>query len=157
MTQAIKTEFSRRQNVGRIMITSSMLSMIKQQSKADWIKYEDDYTRYLFRKLATYIYALQDHTRAILEGFDAVTKGMATYYNSLEALFSIPSIKSPGPNGYNSGFFQDSWKQIGNLVCDAVKEIFFHSYRSLETTDRIVGIENKCYQLQEMLGFPTQT
>ncbi|KAJ8421820.1 hypothetical protein Cgig2_000989 [Carnegiea gigantea] len=50
-----------------IKVLSSMLSLIKQQSKPDWIKYGDECTRYFFtrvkqRKLATYIYTLQDQS-----------------------------------------------------------------------------------------------
>ena len=41
------------------------------------------------------------------------------------ALFSIPNFKSPGPDGYNSGFFKASLGTIGPMVCSAVYE-FFH-------------------------------
>ncbi|KAJ8421822.1 hypothetical protein Cgig2_000991 [Carnegiea gigantea] len=55
-----------------IKVLSSMLSLIKQQSKPDWIKYGDECTRYFFtrvkqRKLATYIYTLQDQSRHATE------------------------------------------------------------------------------------------
>ena len=41
-----------------------------------------------------------------------------------EVMFSIPNQKSPGPDGYNSGFFKDNWDMVGNLVCSAIKEFF---------------------------------
>ena len=41
-----------------------------------------------------------------------------------EVIFSIPSEKSPRPDGYNSGFFKASWEIMGPLVIDAVKEFF---------------------------------
>ncbi|KAK9732996.1 hypothetical protein RND81_04G036900 [Saponaria officinalis] len=41
-----------------------------------------------------------------------------------ECLFSIPSDKSPGPDGYTSGFFKDAWPVIGNEVCAAVLNFF---------------------------------
>uniref|UniRef100_A0A803P9Z7 Reverse transcriptase domain-containing protein n=1 Tax=Cannabis sativa TaxID=3483 RepID=A0A803P9Z7_CANSA len=41
-----------------------------------------------------------------------------------EALFSIPSSKSPGPDGYNSEFFKAIWTDIGAEVCFAIKEFF---------------------------------
>ncbi|KAJ8421931.1 hypothetical protein Cgig2_031348 [Carnegiea gigantea] len=31
------------------------------------------------------------------------------------ALFSIPNIKSPGPDGFNSGFFKHTWHKLGTL------------------------------------------
>jgi len=40
------------------------------------------------------------------------------------ALFSTPNIKSPGPNGFNSGFFKHTWHSLGALVCSAVREFF---------------------------------
>ena len=40
------------------------------------------------------------------------------------AMFSIPNMKSLGPDGYNSGFYKSSWSIIGPLVCAAVKEFF---------------------------------
>ncbi|KAJ8419375.1 hypothetical protein Cgig2_022175 [Carnegiea gigantea] len=58
-----------------ISILSSSLALLKQQCKIDWIKYGDDCTRFFFarakqRKLAAYIYAIQDATGAKVEGFD---------------------------------------------------------------------------------------
>ncbi|XP_060965529.1 uncharacterized protein LOC133034457 [Cannabis sativa] len=41
-----------------------------------------------------------------------------------EDLFSIPSSKSPGPDGYNSEFFKAMWKEIGGEVCLAIKDFF---------------------------------
>ena len=40
------------------------------------------------------------------------------------ALYSIPNIKSPGPDGFNSGFFKHTWHKLGTLVCSAVHEYF---------------------------------
>ncbi|KAJ8421922.1 LOW QUALITY PROTEIN: hypothetical protein Cgig2_025977 [Carnegiea gigantea] len=36
-----------------------------------------------------------------------------------EAIFSIPNHKSPGPDGYSSGFFKTTWAQTGPMVCSA--------------------------------------
>ncbi|XP_074314348.1 uncharacterized protein LOC141649561 [Silene latifolia] len=41
-----------------------------------------------------------------------------------DALFSIPDIKSPGPDGYTSKFFKDSWGEIGKDVISAVQDFF---------------------------------
>ena len=42
-----------------------------------------------------------------------------------QAFFSIPNFKSPGPDGFNSGFYKATWQKIGPMVCAAIKE-FFH-------------------------------
>ncbi|XP_074319503.1 uncharacterized protein LOC141656489 [Silene latifolia] len=38
--------------------------------------------------------------------------------------FSIPSCKSPGPDGYNSKFYKDAWDVIGDEVCAAIINFF---------------------------------
>ncbi|KAL9232951.1 hypothetical protein vseg_008006 [Gypsophila vaccaria] len=43
-----------------------------------------------------------------------------------EALFSIPDIKSPGPDGYTSKFYKDAWVEIGGEVIAVVKDFFKH-------------------------------
>ncbi|XP_074296921.1 uncharacterized protein LOC141627584 [Silene latifolia] len=39
-------------------------------------------------------------------------------------LFSIPEDKSPGPDGYTSGFFKPSWDIAKGDICEAVKNFF---------------------------------
>ncbi|XP_074297012.1 uncharacterized protein LOC141627683 [Silene latifolia] len=43
-----------------------------------------------------------------------------------EALFSIPNHKAPGPDGYSSAFFKDSWEIIGGDICKAIADFFTH-------------------------------
>jgi len=37
-----------------------------------------------------------------------------------DAIFSIPNTKSPGPDGFSSGFFKTTWHITGRLVIDAI-------------------------------------
>jgi len=39
-----------------------------------------------------------------------------------KAMFSIPNHKSPGPDGFSSGFFKSSWNYTGPLVYAIVRE-----------------------------------
>ncbi|KAJ8421769.1 hypothetical protein Cgig2_000946 [Carnegiea gigantea] len=48
-----------------------------------------------------------------------------------EAMFSIPNHKSPGPDGFSSGFFKSSWNSTGPLVCALVKHFFQIGYMPL--------------------------
>lgn len=42
------------------------------------------------------------------------------------AIFTIPNNKSPGPDGYSSGFFTSCWGVVGDDICKAVQEFFDH-------------------------------
>jgi len=41
-----------------------------------------------------------------------------------KAIFSIPDIKSPSPDGFYSGFYRDTWFKMGPLIRSTVKEFF---------------------------------
>ncbi|KAL2943209.1 LINE-1 retrotransposable element ORF2 protein [Bienertia sinuspersici] len=43
-----------------------------------------------------------------------------------KALLSILGSKAPGPNGFSSTFYKESWQVIEDEVCNAVKDIFLH-------------------------------
>jgi len=47
-----------------------------------------------------------------------------TEHDIQHAIFSIPNSKSPRPDGYNSGFYKSPWNEIGQMVCEAIKEFF---------------------------------
>ncbi|KAJ8419640.1 LOW QUALITY PROTEIN: hypothetical protein Cgig2_030847 [Carnegiea gigantea] len=44
--------------------------------------------------------------------------------NIKEAIFSIPNLKSVGPDGYSSSFFKQAWTIIGSMISAAVKDFF---------------------------------
>ncbi|KAJ8420991.1 hypothetical protein Cgig2_010630 [Carnegiea gigantea] len=148
-----------RDNYTRIL--SSVIDILRQQCKAEWISYGDDCTRYFFakakqRKTASYIYELQDEQGNVNQGFPAVATILQNYYKGLlgeqdiqrcnidpqvmsmgntltidqqftlcapfseseikAAMFSTPNTKSPGPDGYSSGFFKSTWHLTGGLA-----------------------------------------
>lgn len=37
-----------------------------------------------------------------------------------EAMYSIPNNKFPRPNGYNSGFFKDTWHITGPMIAEVI-------------------------------------
>ncbi|KAL2897644.1 hypothetical protein RDABS01_039427 [Bienertia sinuspersici] len=41
-----------------------------------------------------------------------------------QAIFSIPSNKAPGLDGYNSCFFKEAWSVVGQDVIRAIREFF---------------------------------
>lgn len=71
-----------------IRITSSSLSLMRQQSKADWIAYGDENSKLFHakakqRRLTNYIYSLQDDTGTQITGFEAIGDLMFNYYKKL--------------------------------------------------------------------------
>ena len=44
------------------------------------------------------------------------------------ALFSIPGIKSLGPDGFNSSFYKEGWSEHGPLVLAAIRQFFKHGH-----------------------------
>ncbi|GJU81457.1 putative reverse transcriptase domain-containing protein [Tanacetum coccineum] len=42
-----------------------------------------------------------------------------------DAMFSIGDNKAPGPDGYSSAFFKESWEIVGTDITKAVKEFFY--------------------------------
>ena len=71
-----------------INILSSVMDLLRQQNKIEWIKYGDNCTRLFFakakqRKLATYVYAINDDEGLQVEGFENVGKVMLNFYNKL--------------------------------------------------------------------------
>nr|XP_018631977.1 uncharacterized protein LOC108947926 [Nicotiana tomentosiformis] len=90
-----QTEREKYQKLGK----SSYLTEIylQQRSKANWIRLGDENTR-------------------ILEPF--------TIEEVKKAVFSIDINKSPGPDGYGSGFYRAAWRVIGKDITEAVLEFF---------------------------------
>jgi len=71
-----------------VMITQSSLSLIKQQSKAEWVGYGDECSRYFMakikqRKAMTCIYQLQDKQGQWVQGFDEVAGIITDFYTDL--------------------------------------------------------------------------
>ena len=70
------------------------MTLVKQQSKVDWIQYGDDCIRYFFarvkwRKLELYIYSIRDERGEVVEGFAKVGKIILDFYKNLLGKQSI--------------------------------------------------------------------
>lgn len=64
------------------------------------------------------------------------------------AIWDIADNKSPGPDGFGSGFFKKAWPIIGAKVCEAVKEFFHNGRCSKAGTVQMLC----CYQKQRLPG-----
>ncbi|XP_074267220.1 uncharacterized protein LOC141590534 [Silene latifolia] len=72
--------------------------------------------------------------RVITEEHKNILMAPMTAAEIKECLFSIPSTKSPGPDGYSSQFFKDSWDVVGNDVIVAIQD-FFTNGKMLKQTN----------------------
>ncbi|KAH0745371.1 hypothetical protein KY285_007028 [Solanum tuberosum] len=114
---------------------------LQQKSKATWIKLGDYNTRYFFsiikyRKLKQTILQLKDNNDVMQTNQKAVADVFVEYYEDLlgtkekkrqrakvkSAMFGIDINKSPGSDGYGSGFFRAAWTVIGQDVTQAILE-----------------------------------
>ncbi|XP_074293275.1 uncharacterized protein LOC141620252 [Silene latifolia] len=61
------------------------------------------------------------------------------------ALASIDNNSSPGIDGYNSGFFKDSWNVVGPDFCAAVRDFFQKGKMVKATNTKILANRLKCF------------
>ena len=56
------------------------------------------------------------------------------------AFFSMHSNKAPGPDGYNSYFFKDSWAITGPSIVAAIKEFFLNRELLKESNTTLIAL-----------------
>ncbi|XP_074297519.1 uncharacterized protein LOC141628254 [Silene latifolia] len=68
-----------------------------------------------------------------------------------DAMFSIPDIKSPGPDGYTSRFFKDAWNEIGGEVVTAVRDFFLNKKLLRQVNATNLTLIPKCERPKSVL------
>ncbi|XP_070008565.1 uncharacterized protein [Nicotiana sylvestris] len=143
---------------------------LQQRSKATWIKLGDDNNIYFFSiinrgyKLTkkTQQQSLWDYYQELLgtrgrnrvQAFQSFLRNGQTLttakqlqlvwpYTTVEvkaAMFSIEETKSPGPDGYGSGFYKASWSIIGEEVTNAILEFFENGQLLTQISSTIIAL-----------------
>ncbi|KAJ8431896.1 hypothetical protein Cgig2_009963 [Carnegiea gigantea] len=128
-----------------ITILSSVMTLVKQQSKIDWIQYGDDCTRYFFarvkgRKLAQYIYNIRNERHELVEGFAKVGRIILDFYKNLLGKQSTPRSQL-NTNIIQMGPFLTASQQLE--MCrqfterDIKEAIFFHANQQVSWPRRL--------------------
>ncbi|XP_019236486.1 PREDICTED: uncharacterized protein LOC109216760 [Nicotiana attenuata] len=114
---------------------------LQQRSKATWIHLGDDNTKYFFsvinhKKLQEAITQLHDKDGVLQTNPTDIARQVELIKPYTEkdvkvAMFQIDSNKSPGPDGYGSGFYKAAWDVIGDDITAAILE-FFHNGKLLK-------------------------
>ncbi|KAJ8424810.1 hypothetical protein Cgig2_018492 [Carnegiea gigantea] len=137
-----------------VSITHSALSLIKQQSKAEWIGFGDECSRYFIakirqRKAMTSIFQLKDKHDQWVEGFDAVADTITDFYKRLRQKLSKPSSPFQILN------HQD---QMGLIVehlfftCHKEKEIWRETLRDWGIHLQVEGLEQCVASFKKQKG-----
>ncbi|XP_062085834.1 uncharacterized protein LOC133791942 [Humulus lupulus] len=101
-------------------------SFLAQRSKLTWLGKGDTNTAYFHaclskrkeeNRIASYV---TEHGR-VVDNFSEVP---FSHKETRDDLFSIPIIKSPGPDGFGSGFFKVLWLDFGSEICRVVGQFF---------------------------------
>ncbi|XP_074298814.1 uncharacterized protein LOC141629760 [Silene latifolia] len=115
-------------------VQPARISFLKQKAKTQWLEDGDSNTEafldYYESLLGSRNPTEKVRTEVLNQGRCCTaehTQKLSTPITNEEIktiFFNTPNDKSPGPDGYTSAFFKDSWDIIGEDICDAIKDYF---------------------------------
>ncbi|XP_074301198.1 uncharacterized protein LOC141632557 [Silene latifolia] len=119
-------------------------SFLTQKAKHQWVQQGDTNSSYFHGLLKK---RRNGNKIVLIEDMNGKLRPV-TGKEIMDALFSIPDTKSPGPDGYTSRFFKDAWEVIGEDIINA--------YRPIACCNVIYEVISKllCARLAEVLPSP---
>ncbi|XP_074315440.1 uncharacterized protein LOC141651639 [Silene latifolia] len=106
------------------------LSMLHQRAKIHGIKMNDCSSKYFFAKIAkrkqqSIVGQICNQNGLTVHGVDEASLCLPiTALEIKKALFSIGNQKSPGYDGFSSGFYKSAWSVVGDDFIQAVQSFF---------------------------------
>ncbi|XP_074319911.1 uncharacterized protein LOC141656761 [Silene latifolia] len=141
-------------------------AFLLQKSKATWGKCCDD-PKLILEAFLEFYKNLLGTSEPVLNISSSVVKlgkGCTSEHHYLllapvskeeikKVMFSIPSHKAAGPDGYSSAFFKDAWDMVGDSVCSAIQD-FFQSRKLLKQLNHtLITLVPKCALPQNVTQF----
>uniref|UniRef100_A0A803QEC1 Reverse transcriptase domain-containing protein n=1 Tax=Cannabis sativa TaxID=3483 RepID=A0A803QEC1_CANSA len=103
----------------------------QQRSPVSWIKDGDKCSKFFFTTAT-----IRNRRNAI----EKILNNDGMWLTGRQTLFSMGSLKAPGPDGMSVLFFKHYWNTVGSDLCDAVGEFFASSlmHRGINATNVIL-------------------
>ncbi|XP_074301131.1 uncharacterized protein LOC141632485 [Silene latifolia] len=106
-----------------IQLKKARDSFLAQKAKEDWAKNGDDNTSFFHARVHPVHKGIVQSGNCLTAEHQNLLTQVVTDDEIKQAMFSIPGTKAPGPDGYSSQFFKDSWAIVGKDICAAVRNM----------------------------------
>ncbi|XP_062093733.1 uncharacterized protein LOC133799749 [Humulus lupulus] len=131
-------------------------SFLRQKRKINWLRFGDENTTYFHgslkqRRMRNRITSFINDEGQIVENYSELGSVLSleqqlmliqpfTKKGVKRDLFSIHSIKSPGPDGFGSGFYKALWKDIREDISEAILMFFERGVIPAELNGTILSL-----------------
>ncbi|XP_062115077.1 uncharacterized protein LOC133829254 [Humulus lupulus] len=139
-------------------------SFLRQKRKINWLRFGDENTAYFHaslkqRRIRNRITYFLNEEGVMIDNNEEVVAHFFNHFKSFlgkeqqlnliypfskkdvkRALFSIPLIKSPGPDGFGSRFYKALWKDLGDDISEAILQFFEHGEIPAELNNTILSL-----------------
>ncbi|XP_056688438.1 uncharacterized protein [Spinacia oleracea] len=132
------------------------LAFLSQKAKVNWLKEGDENTALFHqsikaRRVQNQVYSICDMTGNWKDTTDeehhkSILNAPYTADEVKSALFSIPGVKAPGPDGFGSYFYKDAWHVAGDEVIAAILDMLQNGKLLKEVNHTVITLipKTKC-------------
>ncbi|XP_062119307.1 uncharacterized protein LOC133833065 [Humulus lupulus] len=123
-------------------------SYLSQKAKVTWVKEGDENSAFFHSSIKERRHQVKD---SIIAHGPVLSRQQADFLSAeftkediKDAMFSIPGIKAPGPDGYCSYFFQDNWDLVGDEISEAILSFLHTGHLLKEINSTVITLIPKC-------------